>query len=88
MNKKKPRNKRVNILVEIAGWLGALAIILAYALVSFDIISPNSTTYQILNITGAGGLVVISLYKNVKQAVLLNIFWAAVAGLALVHIIF
>lgn len=78
----------MDILVEVAGWLGAFAIILAYALVSFDFISPNSMTYQLLNITGAGGLVVISLYKNVKQAVLLNIFWAVVAGLALVHIIF
>lgn len=52
------------IVSEIIGWYGTFAIIIAYILVSFDIISVNTFIYQILNMTGAFGIVYISFKKK------------------------
>jgi hypothetical protein len=71
----------------IAGWYGACAIVAAYAFVSFNLISATGLVYQALNLTGAIGIIVISLIKGVKQSVVLNTFWAVIAVLALVHLI-
>jgi hypothetical protein len=74
-------------VVEIIGWYGALAVALAYALVSFDLIRSDGVTFQLLNLTGALGLLVISAWKNVKPSVLLNSFWALVAAVSLVRLL-
>ena len=70
-------------LEEIAGWYGTIAILGAYALVSFSYVSASSIIYQLLNLTGALGIVVVSLRKKVYQPAVLNIFWALIALLAL-----
>lgn len=75
------------LLAEIAGWYGMGAILLAYALASFEVIAANGIVFQLLNLTGALGVIVISVRKRVKQSALLNIFWAVVATAALLRII-
>ena len=86
--KKSPPKKtvKVNIFAEIAGWYGALAIIGAYFMISLNLISSSSLVYQLLNLTGAIGILIISLYKRTKQTVILNIFWAAIAIFAITQI--
>jgi len=81
---KKISNKQV--FAEIAGWYGATAILAAYALVSFNIIEGSGLWFQLLNLTGALGIIAISTYKKVKQSIVLNIFWSIVAIVALVRI--
>ncbi len=51
-------------ITEIIGWYGTFAILLAYALVSFKVIPVSDYLYQLLNLTGAVGIVVISLSKR------------------------
>jgi hypothetical protein len=77
-----------SVFAEIAGWYGALAIIAAYALVSFEIISSNGILYQVLNLTGALGVIVIAIHKRVTQSIVLNVFWSLVAVIALLRIAF
>ena len=74
-------------LPEIVGWYGAAAILGSYALVSFDIIPPSGYAYQLLNLTGAVGLMVISIKKGVRQSVVLNVVWSAVAIVALLKLL-
>lgn len=74
-------------LVELVGWYGTTAILGAYALVSFGIINAESITFQLLNLSGALGIIVISFVRNVKQTIVLNLFWAAIAILALARIV-
>jgi hypothetical protein len=74
------------LFAEIVGWYGTSAIVLAYILVSFKAISPTGLPYQLLNLTGAFGIIVISLVKKVRQSRVLNIFWAAIAILALLNL--
>lgn len=72
---------------EIYGWYGAVAMITAYGLVSFDILSATSIWYQFLNITAALGIVTISLYKRTYQPAVLNLVWAAIAAVAIVQLL-
>lgn len=74
--------------LEIFGWYGTIAIVGAYALLSFDIIGADSFIYQLLNLTGALGIVAISINKKAYQPAVLNIIWSIIAVGALLTIIF
>lgn len=65
-----------------------LAILLAYFLVSFKFIEARSLPYEILNLTGAAGIVVEAGSKKDKQPMVLNIVWALIALIVIVQIIF
>jgi len=80
-------NKRKHKFAEIYGWYGAGAILLAYALLSFKVIHSNSYVYQLLNLTGAVGIVVISIYKKDRQVIALNTVWTIVAAIAIVGLV-
>lgn len=73
--------------IEIFGWLGAVLILLAYALSNFGILSPSNFSYQILNILGALAIVYHSLTKKDYQPAALNIVWALVALVAILRLI-
>jgi hypothetical protein len=74
--------------IEAFGWYGTVAIVSAYALVSFSALVPTSIWYQLLNGTGALGIVAISLYKRAYQPGVLNIIWSIIAVIAILKIIF
>ena len=78
------KNKKKNLISEIVGWYGTVAIVLAYALLSFGMMTADSFMYQLLNFTGAIGIVVISLLKKAYQPATLNIIWAVIGLVALV----
>ena len=75
------------IIDEIFGWYGTFAILLAYALVSFNVIPPLSFLYQLLNLTGALGIVYISFKKKTYQPGVLNLIWAIVALIAIIKLV-
>lgn len=74
-------------LHELAGWYGAAAIVLAYGLVSFKLLGSDTLTYQLLNLTGSAGIIWVSLVKGVRQSVVLNVFWAAIAAFAIIRLL-
>lgn len=76
-----------NIVVEIIGWYGVLAILGAYALSSFGVFSPNNIFYQILNGTGALGIVLVSFRKKTYQPAVLNVIWLIIAVIAIINIL-
>ncbi|NCN52739.1 hypothetical protein GW943_02945 [Candidatus Parcubacteria bacterium] len=77
----------MKLFIELFGWYGTAAIVLAYFLVSFSILEPTAFWYQFLNGTGALGIVVLSFYKKAYQPGVLNIIWAIIALAALFQII-
>ena len=77
----------MNKLIEILGWYGMLAIISAYALVSFSFLTPESLSYQLLNGTGAIGIAIISFHKRTYQPAVLNCIWTVIAIAAIVKIL-
>jgi hypothetical protein len=48
-------------------------------------VPSDGVIYQLLNLTGALGIILISALKGVKQSVTLNVFWALIALVALVN---
>ena len=82
-----PALKKNRLIMEILGWYGMAAILLAYALVSFKIITSNGYAYQILNLTGAIGIAIISVTKKARQPAVLNIAWAIVAFVAIIGLL-
>jgi multidrug transporter EmrE-like cation transporter len=61
--------------------------VLAYALVSFEVLSSNGLAYQILNGTGALGILIISIKKKAYQPGVLNIIWFIIAVVAIIQIL-
>ena len=66
------------------GWYGVLAILLAYLLVSFNAVTAKSLGYQLLNLTGALGIVIVALSKKDAQPAVL---WAIIAIAAIARLI-
>ncbi len=77
-----------NKLLELFGWYGTIAIVVAYSLSSFSIIETSNIWYQILNATGALGIVAVSYYKKAYQPMVLNIIWTIIGVIALANILF
>jgi len=82
------KNAYKKLIAELAGWYGAVAILTAYTLVSFKVISADELVFQLLNLTGAIGIIIISTYKKVAQSILLNCVWGIVAIIAIFNILF
>lgn len=72
-----------NKITEFLGWYGVVAIVGAYALLSFGKIDSGSTIYQVLNLTGAIGVVIDAVDDRNIQPAVLNLIWAGIALLAL-----
>jgi len=87
MDEAPLKKKQDNIFFEIYGWYGTIAIVAAYFLVSFSLISPEGYLFQILNATGALGIILISLHDKSHQSAVLNMVWLAIAIVALIKII-
>ncbi len=69
------------------GWYGVIAILAAYALVSFNVVVAKSYVYQLLNFTGALGIVLEAASKKDKQPVALNAIWAIIALIAIIQLL-
>lgn len=78
----------MKLFIETLGWYGAGAILLAYALVSFSVFDSTSVSYQILNASGALGIVIVSFSKKTYQPGVLNAIWLLIAIIGLAKVLF
>lgn len=77
----------MELWVDILGWMGAVLILTAYALISFRKIEGGSFRYQLLNIFGSIFLVVNTFYYGAIPSTLVNIIWAIIAFGALLALL-
>ena len=68
----------MNLAIEIAGWIAALLILLAYGLLSSGRMTSNSLTFQWMNIVGAAGFIVNGVWNQAYPSAALNIAWMAI----------
>ncbi|QPQ54294.1 hypothetical protein IC614_07960 [Allosphingosinicella flava] len=68
----------MEILVEAAGWAGALLILAAYFLLSIGRVMARSALYQSLNVIGAAGFIVNGWYHGALPSAVLNVVWMAI----------
>jgi len=75
------------ILDETIGWVGISLIVLAYALISFNVLLSTSLLYQVMNIVGSIGVIYISFKKKTYQPGILNIAWVIIALISIIRIL-
>jgi hypothetical protein len=73
----------VDIAVEVAGWAGALLILLGYLLISAGKLSGQSLAYQAMNIVGAAGFVINGWWHRAIPSTVLNVVWMGIGAVAL-----
>ncbi len=71
------------VLVDIVGWIGAIALLVAYALISARRVEGDSTSYQSLNLVGSVLLIVNTVYYRAYPSAFLNLVWGAIAVYAI-----
>jgi hypothetical protein len=70
--------------IEIAGWLGAALILLAYGLLSSGKLDGRSKIYQLMNVSGAIGFILNSSWYGAIPSAALNVVWLFI-GLAALY---
>ncbi len=75
------------ILVEIAGWVGALLILGAYALLTAERVTSRSALYQGMNVGGAAGFIVNGWWHGAIPSAALNVIWMLIGVVALWRIL-
>jgi hypothetical protein len=70
------------VLFDVCGWIGALLVIAAFGLVSFDRLSAASLRYQALNIVGSILLIVNTAWHAAWPSAAVNVIWAGIALIA------
>jgi hypothetical protein len=70
-------------LIDVIGWAGAVAIVLAYALVSAKKVQGDSGKYQTLNIVGSVCLTAYTLYYSAYASTVVNVVWTVIGVYAI-----
>jgi hypothetical protein len=71
------------LFVAIAGWIGAVLVLVAYVLLSMRRIDGHSTTYHVMNLIGATGIAANSGWNGAIPSAVLNVIWIMIAIYAL-----
>lgn len=73
----------MTILIEIAGWSGAILILAAYVLLTLGRIQAQSVAYQAMNVAGAAGFIVNGWANGALPSAALNVIWMGIGVYAL-----
>ena len=74
------------LLVDLLGWIGAGALLSAYALVSTGRLQGRGLAFQALNLVGAAGLLINGVYHGAWPSAGLNTVWLVVGMVALARL--
>ena len=76
----------MDILIEMAGWLGALLVLGAYLLVTTGRVSGKSALFQSMNALGSALFILNTWWHGAIPSMVLNIVWLAIGTVALARI--
>jgi hypothetical protein len=68
------------LVVDVLGWVGALALLVAYGLVSARRLEADAVAYQLPNLVGSLLLIVNTAYYGAYPSAMLNLLWVGVAA--------
>jgi hypothetical protein len=77
----------MELVINILGWIGSIAVVAAYGLNSYQKIKSDSIAFQVLNLTGAIFLIINSIYKQAYPFTFINSVWSVIAIVAIIEII-
>ena len=64
---------------DVTGWVGAVALLVAYAMVSSRKWEGHSSAFQLLNVGGSALLAANTIFYGAYPSTFVNIIWAAIA---------
>ncbi|MCF6318267.1 MAG: hypothetical protein L3J83_03150 [Proteobacteria bacterium] len=76
----------MQLIIDICGWLGAVLFLIAYALVSKQVIKGNSLPFQLLNLIGAMLFIINSGYHGAYPSAVLNLIWVFIGTITILSI--
>ncbi len=74
------------LLINVLGWLGSMAVLLAYGLISARKLRGDSWFYQGLNLVGSVFLIINTLHYRALPSAFVNLVWSLIALLALFNL--
>lgn len=86
--KKQQKRNQTSALAESLGWIGTVALLGSYTLLSLDIVRGDSLIYHSMMLIGAIGLAVITYYHRTFQPFIVNVVFAILACIAIFRILF
>jgi hypothetical protein len=75
------------LAIEVAGWAGAVLILLAYLLLSAGRFTGQSLAYQAMNVVGAAGFVINGWWHGALPSATLNVLWLMIGLFAAIRIL-
>jgi hypothetical protein len=73
------------VLVNVAGWVGMVLLLGAFALVTRGSLEGTSRVYQLMNLVGAALLILNSGYYRAWPSAVLNVVWVGIGVFGLVR---
>lgn len=73
----------LGLTIDVLGWLGAVALLVAYAGVSSGKLVAEARLYQLLNLAGSACLVVNAAWYRAFPSAFVNVVWISVAMFSL-----
>lgn len=73
----------LQIVISSIGWLGVILCTLGYLLLSVKVVTPDSLSFQLLNIVGGLCLVTTALETNDLPNAMANLLWMFIGLYAL-----
>jgi hypothetical protein len=70
-------------MVEVAGWAGAVLILIGYMLLTAGKVDARTPLYQWMNVVGAAGFIINGAYHGAMPSAILNIIWMGIGLTAL-----
>ncbi len=76
----------MTFFINLIGWAGSAAVILAYVLVSTNRLKGDSVAYQILNLFGGVFLITNTIYFGAYPSTFVNFVWVCIAIFAIARV--
>ena len=74
----------VHIIYPIVGWIGTIAYLLGYLLLSTNKLRSDQVSYHVLNIIGSIGLTANAVYYTDLPNIVVNVVWGMIAAGAII----
>jgi hypothetical protein len=75
----------MELLIEIIGWAGSLAVLIAYGLNSYQKLRSDSMAFYLLNFTGGIFLIIYTIKKGAFASAFVNVVWVIIAVIAIIR---
>lgn len=73
----------MELFIDILGWTGSIAILIAYGLNSYQKLKSTSLVFYLLNLAGGIFLIIYTIDKEAFASAFVNIIWVIIAMLAI-----